>query len=303
MVISKGKLRMLKTRRKDISAVKGRRSYPGRFAAPWEAWNNGNWGQDVNVALLDTGINNHHDLKGVRNLIYHNGTFVDSSRKNLSDSHGSQCAGIICAQGYLTGVAPKCNLIGYQITDLDGYYSTKLIVHAIEQAVKDKSKVINFSHAINADIGITKCIEAAIKEGCVFCCAADTDGVGKLSYPASLKLPGMISVGIASRKKEAIKYSPFIDIYAPGQQIFTTDTTPVPYDYIGSDTPSASAAFVSGTAALVIKEYIDTFNEFPNPKYIVDILTKSAQPLMFGGISYPNKLLNASKAVSLVRQR
>lgn len=127
-------------------------------------------GDGVKVAVIDSGIDyNNPDLGGagtddetadfpgdrVIGGYDYVGDDYDSSTAGSTPQpdaypddcggHGTHVAGIIGADGEVTGVAPKADLLAYRIFGCDGTSDTDVILAAMEQARADGADVVNMS--------------------------------------------------------------------------------------------------------------------------------------------------------------
>ena len=126
-------------------------------------------GDGVTVAVIDSGVDyNNPDLGGAGvndetadfpgdRVVggydyvgddYDANTGVPASPDAFPDDcggHGTHVAGIIGADGEVTGVAPDADFLSYRIFGCDGSSSTDVILEAMEQAQIDGADVINMS--------------------------------------------------------------------------------------------------------------------------------------------------------------
>lgn len=126
-------------------------------------------GEGVTVAVIDSGIDyNNPDLGGsgaddqtadfpgerVVGGYDYVGDDYDSSAGDAPQpdaypddcgGHGTHVAGIIGADGEVTGVAPEADFLAYRIFGCDGTSSTDVILEAMEQAGADGADVVNMS--------------------------------------------------------------------------------------------------------------------------------------------------------------
>lgn len=115
------------------------------------AWDLETYGNNVNVAVIDTGCNPHQDivLAGGYNFILNNNDYSDNH------GHGTHVAGIISAQHNeigIAGVAPQVNIYALKCVDPDYYSDTDELIAAIYAAVdKYHCKVINMSLGVLQD--------------------------------------------------------------------------------------------------------------------------------------------------------
>ncbi|WP_395321880.1 S8 family peptidase [Variovorax sp. UC74_104] len=143
-------------------------------------------GNRVQVAVVDTGVGRHRDLKIKRGL---NTTAAESSRRfRDEDGHGSHVAGVIAssAAGWRRGEASAVELHAYRIFESgDPYASSFAIATAIKDAASRGCDLVNLSIGDSmADDGIRDAVEFAWARGCVCIAATGNDGKGQVDYPA-----------------------------------------------------------------------------------------------------------------------
>ena len=91
-------------------------------------------GKGVGVAVLDTGIYLHEDLKG---KIQGFKDFVHGKKLPYDDNgHGTHVAGIIggngrASRGRYCGIAPGCSLIPIKVLDEKGNGKKESVIHAL----------------------------------------------------------------------------------------------------------------------------------------------------------------------------
>ena len=116
-------------------------------------------GQNVTVAVLDTGMAAHPDIKG-RILAFYD---CVSHRHGLYDDsgHGTHVGGIIAgsgalSQGRLAGIAPEANLAAVKVLDAKGEGDVMQIMEGIRWIRKNRSRygiqVANIS--VGAKLGL-----------------------------------------------------------------------------------------------------------------------------------------------------
>lgn len=118
-------------------------------------WAQGNEGQDVLVAVIDSGVNyNHADIAdhlwdGGETFPHHGYDFADMDDDPMDEyGHGTHCAGIVCGDGTAglrTGVAPEATLMCIKCTDNEGHSSPGTMVKGMEFAVEHGCDLISMS--------------------------------------------------------------------------------------------------------------------------------------------------------------
>jgi serine protease AprX len=112
------------------------------------AWKSGWNGSGVGVAVIDSGIYPHDDLKtssGSGSRIVYSQSFVTGLNGTDLYGHGTHVAGIIGSNGHdstgsgytrtFTGIAPKVNLINLQVLDQNGSGTDSNVIAAIDEAI------------------------------------------------------------------------------------------------------------------------------------------------------------------------
>lgn len=140
-------------------------------------WDLGYEGQNVKVAVLDTGIDYHHpDFEGVYkggfNFVSHatgyargrdfddpyetspldrpsNRAEFNTNGSSFYTTHGTHVAGTIAAQGKnaygMIGLAPKIELYAYRVLGAYGSGATSGIIAGIDKSVEEGMDIINLS--------------------------------------------------------------------------------------------------------------------------------------------------------------
>lgn len=115
----------------------------------------GYYGENITIAVIDTGVAPHEDLIRPNNRIVGFKDFVNNKTSPYDDNgHGTHVAGIIAGNGYssrgkYTGIAPQANILAVKALDSEGSGSTSNIISAISYVVNTRdtygTKVINLS--------------------------------------------------------------------------------------------------------------------------------------------------------------
>ena len=135
-------------------------------------------GVDVDIAVIDTGINlNHPDLNVVKNMSFVPGVTTGDD----DDGHGSHVAGIIGArkdgQG-VVGVAPGARLWALKALDKDGNGSWSQIIAAVDYVTKhsDQISVVNMSLSdTDQSKALDRAIDRSVDAGVTYVVAAGND--------------------------------------------------------------------------------------------------------------------------------
>ncbi|MFC1926357.1 S8 family serine peptidase [Chloroflexota bacterium] len=237
-------------------------------------------GQGIEVAIIDTGIDYMHpDLGGGFGpgfKVIGGYDFFNNDADPMDDhGHGTHVAGIVAADGVVTGVAPEAKLWAYKVLDEHGSGSWSTVIAAIEQAAdpdgdpqtNDAVDIINMSLGGpgNPNDPVSQAVNAASDQGIIVVVAAGNKG----PYYQSLDSPGMaekaISVG-ATYKSDVIasfssrgpvpnSWAIKPDIVAPGVSIYsavaTTGTYGNPTGYREWGGTSMASPHIAGAAALL----------------------------------------------------
>ena len=234
-----------------------------------EAWKYGVYGNDVKVAVIDSGAKvTHEDLKDNISTGYglvdydNNGSISESEGANYIDSlgHGTGVSGVIAAAANgkgVVGTAHRAKIIPIKITDA-GSFKTSNLATAVYKAIELDADVINLSLGTSADITAFRlALNTAIKKGIIVVAASgNTSSYSQYStvYPGSYD--NIISVGNlykASTNSFLISSSSIqnagVTIAAPGTSVRSTYCYSDSYYALVSGTSFASP-YVAGIAAL-----------------------------------------------------
>lgn len=117
-------------------------------------WDIGYTGENVIVAILDSGVNyDHEDIRDNmwqdNNYPFHGYDFINGDNDPKDDyGHGSHCAGTVAgtgAAGSRTGMAPGAHIMAIKVIDSDGYGNLESIMAGIEFAIENNADILNMS--------------------------------------------------------------------------------------------------------------------------------------------------------------
>ncbi|MBA3322198.1 MAG: S8 family serine peptidase [Pyrinomonadaceae bacterium] len=250
-----------------------------------EAWEKTKGSRDVVVAVLDSGVDyTHPDLAGnmwkrpdaiaayadkelgaINDM--HGYNAVDNSGDPMDDNgHGTHCAGIVGAEGDngqgIAGVNWNVQIMPLKFMSKGGFGTTKAAIEAINYVIDRKRAGVGV-RIISASWGSTvksRALETAIKrageEGILFVAAAGNASANadrSPHYPASYRLPNVLSVAALNRNDELAGFSNYgaktVHVAAPGAEILSTW---LGADYLEASGTSMATPEVSGIAALVL---------------------------------------------------
>lgn len=179
----------------------------------------------VRVAVLDTGVSQHPDLKSL--LPGFDLVDKDSDPTDLS-GHGTHVAGIVAAardDSGVAGVAPSVAVLPIRVLDANGSGLVSDIVSGISIALDNNAKVLNLSLGSSSDIPALKnAVTVARSRGALVVAAAGNSGTsGAVSYPAAY--PEVLAVASVTKLGAVSSFSSrgsYVDLSAPGSSILST---------------------------------------------------------------------------------
>lgn len=217
-------------------------------------------GENVRVAILDTGIDPNHPLLKKRILstwdfvddkldVTDTKTGVDNSGNGVADEawgHGTHVAGIVAM------TAPKADLLIARVLDSEGRGDVVKVAAGIRWAVAHGAKVINLSlGTLNRSTAVQRALDDAEDHGVFVTASAGNWGADHpTEYPASSNDAAAIAAtDVNATPAPWTSYGSFVALTAPGVAI--RSAYPGGTYRLWSGT-SMSAPFVSGTAALLL---------------------------------------------------
>ncbi|TEU00292.1 MAG: hypothetical protein E3J29_01980 [Dehalococcoidia bacterium] len=256
------------------------------------AWEEGVTGDDVTVAVVDSGINPGADFRG---RLVRTRSFSEERAAEDRGGHGTWVAGIIAGndpEGRYVGIAPGADLLSVMVSSSDGSARASNVIGALQWIVNNKDRydvrVINIS--LNSAIPdsylrdpLSAAVEQAWFQGIVVVVSAGNLGAGASAADhAPANDPYVITVGafddggtadraddvLADWSSRGVTVDGYTkpEVTAPGVGIVSTSGGKGTYlaeefpdsivdrGYMRLTGTSASAAVVSGTVALMLEE-------------------------------------------------
>lgn len=226
-------------------------------------------GKNIRIAVLDTGIFPHIDLRN--NIILQKDYINNKVEKYDDNGHGTHISGIISGSGEVLkgkyrGIACDAELISLKVLDKNGSGKTSDFISALKWILNNKEnyniKILNFSVGFlkNSNkidqIRIIELIDAIWDAGIIVVSAAGNNGPGK----NSVTVPGIsrkiITVGANGEVFSGVGPTDCCivkpEILAPGRNIVSTKNSLS--DYITKTGTSMATPIVSGAIALALEK-------------------------------------------------
>lgn len=213
----------------------------------------GCYGQEIKIAVIDSGIVEHEDLAGNIREGYN---YLNNTTDVIDNiGHGTFVSGLIAAEMNeygIVGVAPKAEIIPLKCFDTGTTTTVSVIKKAIEDAV-DKYNV----DIINMSFGLTQysqtlenAINHAIDNGVIVVAAVGNKGTETLYYPAAFEnVIGVGSIDSNCDKSDFSQFNQSVDVVAPGENVYSTTNT---NGYGSKNGTSFSTPIVTGTIAFMM---------------------------------------------------
>lgn len=263
-----------------------------------EVWAQGYTGQNVVVAVIDTGVDiTHSDLDA--NIWTNSGEIagngIDDDQNGFIDDvqgwdfvgddntptdgngHGTHVAGTIAAENNgtgVTGIAPNAQIMPIRVLDDGGSGQYSDVARGIRYAVDNGADVINLSLGGGFSSEVAAAVQYAAEQGVMVVMAAGNAGGNRPEFPANLASRWGIAVGAIDAQGQLANFSnesgyPWQNyVVAPGVGIRST-TPNNSYDtYSGT---SMAAPHVAGVVALMLSA-----NPNLTPSQITTMLEQTA---------------------------
>lgn len=258
--------------------------------------------ESLTVAVLDTGVMEHPDLKG-RIIGFRD--FIEGNRKVYDDSgHGTHVCGIIGGNGSLSGgkyrgMAPTVNLAVGKVLDKKGDGTVEAMLAGIEWVLEKRLewniRILNISVGIGRLMNdeketlLKKKLENAWRKGLLVVCAAGNNGPACDTLSSIGKSKLLITVGCHdgeyflnsnrrcaaySSKGARFETGKKPDIVAPGTEIISCNGGVsrgfggYSNAYISKSGTSMATPIISGALALLLQKHPEYDNETAKHKLL-----------------------------------
>ncbi len=241
------------------------------------AWDNGFFGNNVRVAVLDSGVDlNHPDVVG---SIVETADYSNSGTIREYQAHGTSVCGTVAA-GINNGIGvagvSKANIVLLKVFHSSG--KSSYVFKAMYDAItKYDCKIINLSLTFTSSSGemdpdqvklFNEAVDKAYEKGAIIIAAAGNNAKkgNPKAYPASCD--HVISVAAVDKNEEWADFSCYndmVDISAPGVSVYLPvgNAYSVSSSYGFKSGTSFSSPHVAAAAAILMEQNPDlTYDEF-----------------------------------------
>ncbi|MEV5961272.1 S8 family serine peptidase [Kribbella sp. NPDC051952] len=244
------------------------------------AWQAGQDGKGVKVAILDTGVDaTHPDLAG---RIAESKSFIDGGSAVDGNGHGTHVASTIAGSGAASGgkykgVAPGASLVIGKVLDDNGDAQESWILEGMQWAATSGAKVVSMSLGTKSPSDGHDPLSQAVEDltaatGTLFVIAAGNTGPGVSTVVSPGAAASALTVAATDKSDGLAEFSsrgPTLDsalkpdIAAPGVDIVaaraagTNLGTPVGDGYTTLSGTSMATPHVAGSAAILAERHPD----------------------------------------------
>lgn len=183
-------------------------------------------GNGIRVAILDTGVsNNHSDLSS---KVVGRANFSDAATDDDVYGHGTHVGGIVAALTNnsigVAGGCPGCELLSVKVLNDSGSGAYSWIASGITWATQHEAKVINMSLGGSFKSStLESAVNYAWTHGVVVVAAAGNSANASKIYPGAYNnVIAVASTNNLDQKSYFSSYGKWVDVAAPGENIYST---------------------------------------------------------------------------------
>jgi len=223
----------------NIGQAGGSAGTPGCDIGSEQAWDVTTGNEDVVIAILDTGVNNHSEFSG--RLLQGYDFIGNDTTPSDGNGHGTACAGISAAKGNngvgVAGICWDCLILPVKIMSDDGFGEDTEIADGVVWSSDNDADIISMSLGGGAYVSyFNNAIDYAVDNGTIVFAASGNDDASSISYPSAYE--NCVSIGALSPCNErktfnscdgenfwGSNYGNGLDFVAPGVLIHTTSSS------------------------------------------------------------------------------
>jgi thermitase len=266
-----------------------------KIEAP-QAWDVTSGSPDINIAILDTGVDlDHPDLA---DKIIANVNLTNFGTPDDGYGHGTHVAGIAAAMTNngigVAGLAYGATIMNVKVLDDNGMGAYSWITSGIVWATDHGAEIINMSLGAPYDSSaLEDAINYAWSKGVVVVAAAGNNGDTVPMYPAYYtNCLAAAATDASDARASWSNYGDWVDVAAPGLSIYSTLKNNG-YGYMSGT--SMASPHVAGLAALVFTTVSDTNGDGKLNDEVRSRIEATCDDIGVSGVGYGR--INAAQAV------